>query len=324
MSACWYVTHDWSVHDERWVAALTSQGFEVRDLSLGRDHLTVEQIRGMIIGQPEMLVLAGPLTSVTSTLVPLPNRCIGLSWGFDLIDIADQGTDASWLLDLDHLIIDSPQTRAIAMEQGVPPARISEIPWGIDLELFSPRQTQAPEQTVLSLRALEDLYRVSDLVAAWPAVLAAHPAAKLLIGNQGSLRESLEAQVRDLGLASSVSFLGSIPESDLPELFGSVALYVSTSPVDGTSVTMLQAMGCEVPVLVTDTPANRAWITPGESGFLFHVGDPSSLTSTINEALTAHEAHETSTITRHARHIVEERANWQHNIEKLPGILLGD
>lgn len=324
MNACWYLTHGWSVHDDRWVAALTSQGFEVRDLSLGRDHLTVEQIRVIITSQPQLPVLAGPLTSLTSKLVPLPNRCVGLSWGFDLIEVADQGSDASWLLELDHLIVDSPTTHEIARERGVPAAKITEIPWGIDLEQFSPRQTRTHDLAVLSLRALEDRYRVSDVIAAWPAVLAAHPAAKLLIGNQGSLRESLEALVRDLGIASSVSFLGCVPESELPDLFGSVALYVSTSPIDGTSVTMLQAMGCEVPVLVTDTPANRAWITPGESGFLFHVGDPRSLASTIREALDAHHANETSAITRHARDIVEERANWQHNIEKLPGILLGD
>ena len=324
MNACWYLTHGWSVHDDRWVAALTSQGFEVRDLSLGRDHLTVDQIREIVTAQPKLPVLAGPLTSLTSKLVPLPNRCVGLSWGFDLIEVADQGSDASWLLELDHLIVDSPTTHEIARERGVPAAKITEIPWGIDLELFTPMQTRTHELTVLSLRALEDRYRVSDLIAAWPAVIAAHPTAKLLIGNQGSLRESLEAQVRDLGVESSVTFIGSVPESDLPALLGSVALYVSTSPIDGTSVTMLQAMGCGVPLLVTDTTANRAWIKPGESGFLFHVGDPRSLASTINEALDAHEANEISTITRNARHMVEERANWQHNIEKLPGILLGD
>lgn len=324
MDACWYITLDWSVHDDRWVAALRSQGFEVRDLSLGRDQLTVDQIREMIASQPQIPIIAGPLTSVTSKLLPLPNRCVGLSWGFDLIAIADERDQASWLLDLDHLIVDSPTTRAIALERGMPPAKITEIPWGIDLERFTPSQTGSKELTVISLRALEDLYRVHDLITAWPTVIASHPEAKLLIGNQGSLRESLEAQVSDLGLESSVTFLGSVPESDLPELLSSVALYVSTSPVDGTSVTMLQAMGCAVPVLVTDTPANRAWITPGESGFLFRVRDPSSLASTINEALTAHQANETSTITQRARHIVAERADWRRNIEKLRGILVGD
>jgi glycosyltransferase involved in cell wall biosynthesis len=324
MNACWYVTHSWSVHDDRWLAALMSQGFEVRDLSLSRDHLTVDQIRQMITNQPELPVLAGPLTSITSTLLPLPNRCVGLSWGFDLIEIAGHGTDASWLPHLDHLIVDSPITHAIAREQGMPAEGITCIPWGVDLQQFTPIPTSTNEPIVLSLRGLEALYRVSDLIAAWPAVMKKYPRARLLIGNQGSLRESLEAQAGELGIGASVTFLGSIPEGELPELFGSVTLYVSTSPVDGTSVTMLQAMACRAPVLVTDTPANRVWIEPGDSGFVFPVGDIDLLASSINDILTAEGAYNVSEITAKARQIVEERADWQRNSRMLRGILLGD
>jgi glycosyltransferase involved in cell wall biosynthesis len=324
VDACWYITHRWSVHDDRWVAALTSQGFEVRALSLERDHLTVEQVHEMVAQQPDLPILAGPLTSVTSDLLPVPNRCVGLSWGFDLIEIDKQAKDSSWLTTLDHLIIDSPQTRAIAIEAGMPPEHITEIPWGIDLEHFTPVHTPSSTSTVLSLRALEDLYDVSDLIAAWPDVIAARPSAKLLIGNHGSLRPSLEEQVRELGIESSVRFLGFIPESELPTLLNSVDLYVSTSPIDGTSVTMLQAMACAVPVLVTDTPGNRSWITPGQTGFLYRAGDVQHLSSTINEVLDNQTNQDMSDVTTRARRIVEDRADWQRNIQQLRGILLGD
>lgn len=294
----------------------------MKDLSLERDHLTVDQIREMVTAHPEHPILAGPLTSVTRHLLPLPNRCVGLSWGFDLIGIGAQGKDTSWLTALDHLIVDSPSTKAIAIGAGVPPEHITEIPWGIDLELFRSMHTTPGASIVLSLRALEELYDVSDLVAAWPDVMTAHPSATLLIGNHGPQRPSLEAQVRELGVESSVTFLGLIPESDLPNLLGSVALYVSTSPIDGTSVTMLQAMGCEVPVLVTDTPGNRAWITPGQSGFVYRINDRHHLSTSINDILAAQTDSLTS-LTTSARKIVEARANWQRNTGQLREILLG-
>lgn len=333
MEACWYITHRWSVHDDRWVSALESQGFEVHARSLERDGLTTHQVREMIAGQPDRPVLAGPLKSVTSNLLALPNRCVGLSWGFDLIEMENQHEDTLWLMALDHLIVDSPQTRTIALKAGMSPEQVSEIPWGIDLERFAPKNSRADGNAavesseapiVLSLRSLEDLYHVSDLIAAWPEVIAAHPSARLLIGNHGSLRATLERQVTDLGLDSTVSFLGVIPESDLPGLLSSVDLYVSTSPVDGTSVTMLQAMGCEVPVLVADTPGNREWISPGESGFLHQVNNLHHLSTRINDILTARATHHMSDVTTRARHIVEERANWPRNTAALRGILLGN
>jgi glycosyltransferase involved in cell wall biosynthesis len=324
MDTCWYVTHRWSVHDDRWVAALQSQGFEVHALSLERDHLSVEQVKQELTKEPDRPVLAGPLTAVTQHLLPLPNRCVGLSWGFDLLAMDADDSPNSWLTALDHLIVDSPVTQAIAIEAGMQPEHISQIPWGIDLQHFTPGHTPKGASTVLSLRALEDLYHVADLIAAWPEVLTVHPSVKLLIGNQGSLREELRRQVTERGLDSRVTFLGSIPESELPDVLRSAHLYVSTSPIDGTSVTMLQAMGCGVPVLVTDTPGNRAWITPGESGFLYKANDPRHLSASIIEILNEQETGEAANVTRNARQIVEDRANWQHNIAALRGILLGD
>ena len=144
----------------------------------------------------------------------------------------------------------------------------------------------------------------------------------LLIGNSGSLTEEFEEAVKRGGLEQSVRFLGRIPESDLPALLRSANTYVSTSPIDGTSVTMLQAMACGVPVAVTDTENNRSWIIHQESGYLFQAGNPSDLAEQLHESLEA-DQHNRRAMTASARASVIERADWTTNTKRLRDIVAG-
>jgi len=322
-STCWYVSSNWGVHDQRWVKALQDQGFRVLIRSINDDATGLATARGDIESSPaHWPVVAGPLEVVTETLTGIPNRLVGLSWGFDLLTHESSEVDRSWLTELDHLIVDSVQTERIAREAGLAEEAISVIPWGVDLEVFTTDGTNTPSPFVLSLRAHEPLYRVDDLFEAWPHVLDRQPDAVLLIGNSGSLTEEFEKSVKQRGLQPSVRFLGRIPESDLPELLRSVKTYVSTSPIDGTSVTMLQAMACGVPVVVTDTENNRSWITHQESGYLFESGDSNDLAEQLHRSLAAGQL-DRRAMTAAARATVVERADWTANTKRLREIVAG-
>src|SRR5581483_5895948 len=47
-----------------------------------------------------------------------------------------------------------------------------------------------------------------QLLEAWPAVVARHPAARLLLVGDGVLQERLQARARELGVRDSVVFAG--------------------------------------------------------------------------------------------------------------------
>lgn len=330
MSHCWYVSQTWGVHDHRWVTALTNQGFEPTVLSLERDAISLTDVRSEIGARGEASpVVAGPLVPVTQGLIDLPNTLVGLSWGFDLLELNASNRNGSWLSQLSHLIVDSSSTRAIAETAGVDPSQISTIPWGIDVELFTPEGSRldlttfeiaAHRPTVLSLRALEPLYRVEEAIRAWPDVLAKYPDAMLLIGNDGSLRSELYELVEQLDLTDNVTFIGRVPEAELPSLLRAVRLYVSTSPVDGTSVTMLQAMGCGTSVITTDTPGNREWVEPGVTGRVYLPGSAADLAKRILEAL-ADDSGGDALMAFEARAMVVARANWYENQRELGRIL---
>lgn len=327
---CVYATAGWGIHDERWVTALLEVGLSPHVVSLGRDAADELELRQMVQaaaddGRP---VLAGPLHTVTQSLVDLPIRLIGLSWGYDLSDLDAAGGDLEWLADLDGLIVDSHANQAIAELAGLPAERITFLPWGVDLATFAFHgpwidafHLGVPPHAhlVLSLRAHEPIYRVGDIVEAFarvPRRAGLHedfPDPYLIIGHSGSLTAELKQQVRDLGIADRTRFLGSVPEHDLVPLLGRAACHVTAAEVDGTSVTLLQAMACGTPVIASDTPGNLGWVADGDTGFTFATGDISSLARLIDEV---NHRYPTDTVLR-ARALVEREADWHANLPRL-------
>lgn len=325
---CVYVTAGWGVHDERWITALRRLGHDPATISLTRDmsetHLTE---RLAVTGSGP--VLAGPLDRVTGRVmhaVAPDRRVVGLSWGFDLPMLARQG-ELRWLQALDGLILDSKANIRLARSSGVSPTRICFLPWGVDLGSFNPDgEVTAPpslglpvgQQMVLSLRAHEKQYRVEDIIYAWHRIADAHEDATLVIGNHGSRSPQLKDLAQVLGLGSRIIFIGLLTELELAPLLRGATCYLSSSEMDGTSVTLLQAMACKTPVLVSDTPGNRGWVN-SRTGYLFPVGDIPSLTAALDSVLSRVDGE----LVAAAHDLVTREANWALNIVRLEEFLFG-
>ena len=319
-----YVSATSGIHDKRWVQALVDLGHNPVVLSLDTSSSLDALIASVKATAGSSLpVLAGPLTTITQHLVAQAPELniVGLSWGFDLFELLAHD-ELAWLHNLSGLIIDSEPTRLIATSAGVPADRLTFIPWGIDLPAFTPIGSKIALSTlgwsddsrmVLSLRAHEELYRVGDILEAFAEVASTDPNVMLVIGHSGSLTTDLRARVSELQLDERVRFIGTVTESELPAWLRTAACYVTASEVDGTSVTLLQAMACETPIVASETPGNLGWIEDGKTGSTFTTGSIPSLTSALMTVLTS----ETEPSCERARALVTEQANWSMNIHRL-------
>jgi glycosyltransferase involved in cell wall biosynthesis len=92
-------------------------------------------------------------------------------------------------------------------------------------------------------------------------------------------------------------------------------MYVSASHIDGSSVSLMEALACGRPVLVSDIPGNREWVEPGVNGWLFSDGDVDDLAGKI--LLAAEKRQELASMSISARKIAEERADWERNFPVL-------
>jgi glycosyltransferase involved in cell wall biosynthesis len=223
----------------------------------------------------------------------------------------------------DHLNCVSEVQKKELERLGVSTEKISTIPMGIDAAFLETGKNRAWESTnrsitILSNRNLLPIYNVSLLIRAIPIVLKEEPETKFRIAGDGTERKVLGREVESLNINSSVEFLGRVPHEEMLNLLSQADIYVSTSLQDGTSVSLLEAMGSGAFPVVTDIPANREWIINGENGFLVSVDESESLASRIIDAIRNRDLLEKSRIRN--RSIVEQKALWPEYINKVKNI----
>jgi glycosyltransferase involved in cell wall biosynthesis len=275
------------------------------------DHEFVQAVSDLAMGH--IPIIAGPL-ELCILLRGIDAPTILLSWGFDL----QEANPIPGLSSLSAVLVDSTANEALARAAGA--KEVLLIPWGIDTALFvdegmvmdlSPYGVAGDEAVVLSLRAHESRYRVDDIIRAF----ARKPrSARLVIGNAGSMTHTLQALGENLGV--DAVFLPPFAEDDLPPLLRRSSVYVTASNVDGTSVTLLQAMACGVPVVASTNAGNVDWVHNEETGFTFPIGDIDALSAAMDAAMG-----QGSRVRAQARRSVLERADWHRNIRQLTALL---
>jgi L-malate glycosyltransferase len=280
------------------------------------------------------LVMAGPVQR-TAFLAALAGfqPLVSVSWGYDLL--VDAGRSRSWdwatrftLRRSAAMLGDCETVRRTAASYGMDPERTVIFPWGIDLQHFSPETSSKPDDgevfTLLSNRSWEPVYGVDIIAKAYVQAVqrlkegsggAGHPQLRLLMLGGGSMAGELRRIFMQGGVLEQVHFAGQIGYADLPRYYRAANLYLSASHSDGSSLSLMEAMGCGTPVLVSDIPGNREWIQPGEQGWWFSVGSVPALVEGILRAVDQRRS--LPEMGRRARALVEQRADWQRNYPKL-------
>jgi glycosyltransferase involved in cell wall biosynthesis len=200
----------------------------------------------------------------------------------------------------------------------MPKEKIATFPWGVDLTSFSPRNYPpegAGQFTILSTRSWEPIYGVDVLAKAFSKAAQIDESLQLIMLGSGSQASLLRETFDRGGLLDRVFFPGQVSQSELPRYYQMADMYVSASHIDGSSVSLMEALACGRPVLVSDIPGNREWVEPGVNGWLFSDGDVDDLAGKI--LLAAEKRQELASMSISARKIAEERADWERNFPVL-------
>lgn len=140
-------------------------------------------------------------------------------------------------------------------------ARVSVIPEAAD-PAFGPRPDREiaalrarlglPERYVLYLGSNKPHKNLVRLVEAW-ARLQPQPMPLALAGLWDPRFPEARLRAEALGLGDAVRFLGSVPEPDLPALYGGATAFVFPSEYEGFGLPVLEAMACGAPVACART-----------------------------------------------------------------------
>lgn len=282
------------------------------------------------------LVHAGPIQS-SAFLVALSGYkpLVSMSWGYDLLVDAHKNKTWTWATryTLQHsavLVGDCQAVRQAAVSYGMSKDHIVTFPWGVDLSHFSPNPETGIHPSpglrshlgwgeeafvLLSTRSWESIYGVEILAEAFVQTARQHPELRLIMVGNGSLAARLRKIFLRGKVIDQVVCPGQVNQSDLPKYYRSADLYVSASHSDGTSISMLEALSCGCPVLLSDVPGNLEWITPGEQGWFFRDGNIQSLAEAITKAVENRKA--LTGMRQSARLLAQQRADWEKNFPEL-------
>jgi phosphatidylinositol alpha-1,6-mannosyltransferase len=184
-------------------------------------------------------------------------------------------------------------------------ARMERLSPGVDPERFRPgcgghevrRQWGIPEDAPVAVCTARMVRRKGQdvLLAAWPAVRAQLPEARLLLVGDGGYRGALErtASALDGETARSVVFTGSVPWSAMPAHTdaGDVFAMPCRTRLGGLEpeafgIVFLEAAACGLPVLVGASGGAPETVLDGETGHVVPPRDVTAVASRLVELLS--------------------------------------
>ena len=288
------------------------------------------------------IVHAGPIQTCSFIAVLSEFRPIlTKSWGYDLVRDADSSKWMQWVTRYTlkrsaFFTSDANVTRDKAVAFGMNPENIVVFPWGVNIERFhlekaesrrmkaektkskkklSVSSKQSKEITLFCSRTWEPIYGVDVLAKAFVKVAQQNPDVNLILLGGGSQGAKIRKILTNGGVMERVHFGGQVGQRDLPRWYHMADVYVSPSHVDGSSVSLLEALACGMPCLVSDIAGNKEWVEEGVNGWLFRDGDVDDLAEKILLAIKSRRSW--GRIGKAARKTAEERADWKSNFGKL-------
>ena len=173
---------------------------------------------------------------------------------------------------------------------GFPRDGIKVIPNGIDTDRFCPlRESQhqlrrkfgIPHEGLLIGTAAR-LVPVKNHIGTLQTIarlqkesIQAHYA----LAGDGPLRDELQQVAQDLSISEQVHFLGDV--RNVHEFLNALDIFVLFSHSEGMSITVLEAMACGLPVVVSSVGSNPKLVPDGDAGYVVPSGDVESLVNAI-------------------------------------------
>jgi glycosyltransferase involved in cell wall biosynthesis len=197
----------------------------------------------------------------------------------------------------DVVIIPSEAGRQFILSMGISGSRVVLTPFVVDNAWWPERSSEVdrgavrrqwgvPEdaQVVLFCAKLQPWKRPGDVLNAFAK--ANVEGAYLVFAGDGSMRVSLEAAAKGLGIAERTRFLGFVNQTGLPSVYRSADLFVLPSEYDPCPAVVCEAMLCGCPVVLSDEIRGRFdLVKDGETGFIFPCGDIDILARILANAL---------------------------------------
>jgi len=266
--------------------------------------------------------LGGMITD-TPVVVTYHNDIIGEDLADYVARIYNQSVLKATLGLSDSVVVTQPEYVSNSAHLDDQMDKIDMIPNGVDTEHYTPVDLSDADRerlgfdpdrpTLFFLSVLDGHHEYKGLTDLLDAMAHLEDGAgrtpQLLVGGGGDAQSRYEAYADEAGVASSVTFLGRVPEEDITSYYSGADLFVlpsTSSDQEGFGLVLLEALACGTPVVTTDVVGIADEVRSEPIGTVTPIADPEALASSIGAQLHGDEFEPTV-----ARALCEDQYSWQ-------------
>ena len=180
------------------------------------------------------------------------------------------------------------------------------IPNPLDLSQYTFVLREQPAPKLIWLRSFHSIYNPTLAVRVLALLVKQFPGVSLtMVGpdrGDGSLEQTNQLAAK-LGVLDRVKFIGPVSKSEVPKWLASGDVFLNTTNIDNTPVSLLEAMACGLCLVSTSVGGIPYLVTKGENALLVPSSDEVAMASAVAEVLSRPSL--AQKLSMNARHLAE-------------------
>lgn len=344
-----------SIHTIRWVNSLSEKGIEVILVSLKGNFDNIEKISKKvkviylpfgtklgyylnvfalkkIISKEKPDLINAHYASGYGTLGRLSgfNKKLLNVWGSDVYDFPNESKLKKRIIEKNLKNYTAIASTSYCMAEETKKylenksKEIFITPFGVDTEKFKNLNIEKKENeiTIGIVKTLTEKYGIEYLIKAIKELenildIENYKKIRLLIYGKGELKNKLEDLTKELQIEDKVIFKGYISNEDVPKALNEMDIFVVPSILDSESfgVAAVEAMACEVPVIVSDVDGLKEVVVNNETGFVIPKKSPKEIANKIKILIENNDI--VKKFKKNARDRVLKLYDWNKNVENM-------
>jgi len=315
-----------NTHTNRWLKSLRREFNHVSFFSTKTSsHREISKYIVKNFDSKKTVILSGPIDTVSLKLKLEDFPHFLLSFGYDLqLYYSKVEVLINKMLHSGSggIVIDNKVNLKILQDLDFPSKKIHLIPWGVEKYWLQKRlhyKTESKKPVFISPRSHEKIYRIDIVINVFYNFYRVNPKSKLLLLGDGSKTQNIQKQISKMGLEHAVKIIGSVSEKKYKKYLEKSNFYLSASEVDGSSVSLLQAMALGVVPIVSDIPANNQWVKNGVTGYKFSLSNYDQQIKKMAHTILDSNQNEVSA---NCIKLIVDKADWEKNFPKVAKFLI--
>ncbi len=194
------------------------------------------------------------------------------------------------------------------------------IPFGVDTDFFHPsdeKKYSGKKITIGTVKALEKVYGIDILIKAFKIIVDHNPELnlKLLIVGGGSQLIYLQKLTEQLLLRDKVTFAGRIDYKDIPMYYKQIDIFANLSRHESFGVSVLEAMACGKPVVISAAGGLPELVNDGETGLIVKPENEKAAVNAFQRLLD--DGQLAISLGINAREHVKKKFDWNKSVEMM-------